>query len=193
MKRILFAICLAAAAPLMAFDTAPGRLRIGIVRAEGTHRLDRDAHIQNAVRESLRKELRLRGFDAFTSESTLEQIERAGERSADVYVEIAGDVETEDYGGIGVSGRHADVSIGILVSHVAADVRIYDGRTLELIATDSLSKRSTAVLPTSVGFGDHGLFAVIALPFLERAQVRSVARACAREMASRVTDVVRGE
>ena len=69
---------------------------------------------------------------------------------------------------------------------------MYDGRTLELIATESLSKRSTAVLPTSAGLGDHGLFAVIA-PFLERVQVPSVARACARELASRVTTVVRGE
>ncbi|MEO8379754.1 MAG: hypothetical protein ABI779_08840 [Acidobacteriota bacterium] len=193
MKSLAFALCLIAAGPLLAFDTTPVKPRIGIVRVPGTHRYDPDEHVQKAVRESLRNELRGRGFDAFLSESTLEQIERSDDRRADLYVEIVGDADTEDYGGVNVGDRHVDVSIGVLVSHVAADIRIYDGRTLDVIATDSLSRRSTAVLPTSVGFGDHGLFAIIALPFLERAQVRSVARACAREMATRVIEVVDNE
>jgi len=193
MKRIVLAVCIAGALPLLAFDTTPFKPRIGVVRAEGTSRHDRDAHVQNAVRNALRDELRSRGFDAYTAESTIEQIGRSDDRSADFFVEIVGDAETDDYGGVDIGGRHADVTLGVLVSRVAADVRMYDGVTLELIATESLSKRSTAVVPTSIGLGDHGLFAVIALPFLERVQVRSVARACAREMAARVTDVVRGE
>lgn len=122
MKRLLLALSFAGASPLIAFDATPVTARIGIVRAEGTYRFDRDAHLQKAVREALRDELRKRGFDAFTAESTLEQISRVDDRMADLYVEIVGETEIDDYGGIGVGGRHADVSIGILVSRVAADV-----------------------------------------------------------------------
>jgi hypothetical protein len=197
MKRPVFASFLLAltlvATPLAAFDATPAKPRIGIVRAPGTFRFERGAYIQDAVRNALRDELRRHGYDAFTAESTLEQMSRFEDRSADILIEIVGESDVDDYGGIGVGGRHADVSLGVLVSRVAADVNIYDGRTLELIATDSLTKRSTAVVPTSIGIGDRHLFAVIALPFIERAQVRSVARAAAREMATRVTEVVRGE
>jgi hypothetical protein len=193
MKRLVFAFSLLLAIPLFAFDETPARLSIGIVHAPDLDRFDRDAHIQKAVRNALRDELRSRGYEAFTADATLDELAQDDGRAADFYIEIVGQADVEDYGGVGVGNRHADISIGVLVSRVAADVRIYDGRTLELIATDSLSKRSTAVVPTSIGLGDRNLFAVIALPFLERAQVRSVARAAAREMASRVTDVMRGE
>lgn len=193
MKRLFVVFCMLAASPLLAFDRTPAAMRIGILRAEGTHRLDHDAYLQKAVRESLRDELRARGFDAYVAESTLEQISRSDDRSAHFWVEIVGDAETADYGGIGVGTPAADVSLGVLVSRVAADVRIYDGASLQLVVTEALAKRSTAVLPTSVGVGGRSLFAVIALPFIERAQVRSVARAAARELAARITNAVRAE
>lgn len=197
MKRAVSAACVVlvalAATPLLGFDATPVKPRIGIVRAPATYRFERGEYVQNAVRKALRDELRRHGYDAFTAEATLAQMAAHEDRTADLLIEIVGQSDVEDYGGVGVGGRHADVSLGVLVSRVAADVNIYDGETLELIASDSLMKRSTTVVPTSIGIGDRHLFAVIALPFLERAQVRSVARAAARELASRVGDVVRGE
>ncbi|HEV7767280.1 MAG TPA: hypothetical protein VGQ76_19920 [Thermoanaerobaculia bacterium] len=182
MKRLPIALCLLlVATSAFAFDTTRRGERIAVLR--GSH----DAEI--AMANALRRELRERGFDAFD----VEYDDRA--TIADYVVEIAeARPSTEDYGGIGVSGRHADVEIGIVVSRLHAELRIYDGETMELIASENLSKGKTALMPTSVGIGDGGsLYAVLALPFIERAQHRSVARAAARDAATLVVAAVRGE
>jgi hypothetical protein len=193
MKRAILALTLIAASPLLAFDAEPVKPSIGIVQAAGIHPLDRSSYIQKSVSEALRNELRRRGFEAFTQDATIDDIRDTEDRRADYYVEIISGAELADYGGVGVGGRHGDVSLGVLASRVAADVRIFDGKTMSVLSTETLSKKNTAVVPTSIGLGDRGLFAFIALPFIERAQVRSVTRAVAKEMAVRVLDVVQAE
>jgi hypothetical protein len=178
MKRLLATLCLTlVATSAFAFDSTRRTDRIAVLR--GMH----DAQI--AMGDALRRELRTRGFDAFESDDR--------DVDADYYVElVAVEPSTVDYGGIGVSGRHADIEVGVVVSRVLAELRVYDAR-MELIASENLSKRKTSFMPTSVGIGGGALYAVLALPFLERAQHRSVARAAARDAASMVIDAIRGE
>jgi hypothetical protein len=191
MKRALSVMALLLAAnAAFAFDSARraagSTARIAVLRGE--------SDVQQAVADALRRELRTRGLDAFDAERTYDELRDSNADLADFYVEITGgDASTEDYGGIGISGRHGDVELGVVVSRLAAELRVYDGNTMELLATQNLSKRSTAVLPTSVGIGGRALYAFIALPFIERAQHRSVARAAAREAATLVAATVRGE
>lgn len=187
MKRALSVIALLLAAnAAFAFDSARRTSRIAVLRGE--------SDVQQVVADALRRELRARGLDAFDAERTYDDVRDGDAGLADFYVEITGgDASTEDYGGVGISGRHGDVELGVVVSRLAAELRVYDGNTMELLATQSLSKRSTAVLPTSVGIGGRALYAFIALPFIERAQHRSVARAAAREAATLVAATVRGE
>jgi hypothetical protein len=184
MKRLALAvglILLAGAAH--AFDATPARPRIGVLQGPEWFATFHD---------TLEAELRQRGFDVFTVEASFEELSLDPDRDADWYVEvIPGNAETVDYGGLGVGSRHADVTLGVMVSRVGAEASIYRGRTLELIATESLQKKNTAILPTSVGFGGRSLFAAIALPFVERAQARSVTRAAARELATRIAGAVR--
>jgi hypothetical protein len=187
MKRLFVALCLTLlATSALAFDSTRRGERIAVLR--GTH----DAQI--AMANALRRELRARGIDAFDAERTYDEVLDERTSIADYYVEIAeARPTTEDYGGVGVAGRHADVELGIVVSRLQAELRIYDGETMELIATENLSKRKTALMPTSVGIGGGALYAVLALPFIERAQHRSVARAAARDAATLVVAAVRGE
>ena len=184
MKRLGFAVgLLLVATAAHAFDPTPARTSIGVLRAHESFGYFHDA---------LEAELRQRGFDVFTIDASFRELSMDPDRDADFYVEvIPGNAETVDYGGVGVGTRHADVTLGVLVSRVGADANIYRGRTLELIATESLAKKNTALLPTSVGFGGRNLFAAIALPFVERAQARSVTRAAARELADRIANAVR--
>jgi hypothetical protein len=184
-RLLLIALLLPGAA--FAFDRAPGKDRIGILqRSDARH-----SYVQRCVLDSLQRELRQRGFDVYLERATFDELSLDPDRDADYYIDVVGDGETEDWGGVDIGGRHGDVSIGVLASHVAAEVRIYEGRTLQVLATKSMSKHSTAVVPTSIGVGGRDLFAVFALPFLERAQVRSVARAAAKQMAENVTSAVR--
>jgi hypothetical protein len=103
--------------------------------------------IERAFHDELRSELRERGFDVFDVDATFEELSLNPDRDADWYVQIIPEQgETVDdvdyYGGIGVGGRHADVTLGLLVSRIAAEANVYRGRTLELIATESLKKRT---------------------------------------------------
>jgi hypothetical protein len=192
MKRPLavygLALCLMlAATTAFAFDSTKSAERIGILRGAGDG--------GSAVERSLLSELRQRGFDAFDVGLTYEELmDREAVPIADYIVELnAGPTQTADYGGVDVVGRHADVSLGVIVSQIAGQLRVYDGATMELIATSDLSKRSAAILPTYVGIGGGSIYASLALPFIERAQHRSVARKAAREAATFVTSVVNPE
>lgn len=184
MKRLVFAaVLLLVTSAAHAFDTTPAKPRIGILRGPEEFA---------SFHDTLQSELRHKGFDVYTEESTFEELSMNPDRDADWYVEIVpGDSDTVDYGGVGVGTRHADVSLGILVSRVGADAHIYRGRTLELIASESSSKKNTALVPTSIGVGTRSLFAAIALPFVERAQARGVAKSVARDLAGRIAAAVR--
>lgn len=191
MKRLLIAFLLIAVPGMaMALDRTPEPLRIGILRAPEGARFAYAEDLHRIIRESLRDELRSRGADAWLAEVTFDDLGRDAEPAADYYVELTGDAWTDDRGGIGVGGRHADIGLGVLVSGVAADIFVYDGRSLEMVARDSVARRNKALLPTGVGVGGRSLFAWIALPF-ERAQERRVARALAGEIAARVLAAVR--
>lgn len=188
MKRPLLVLCLMlAATTAFAFDSTKGAERIGVLRGE------RD--VESPVERSLIGELQKRGFDAFDVGLTYEQLlDEEAVPIADYIVVIdGGQTQTADYGGVDVVGRHADVSLGMVVSKMSAELRLYDGDTMELIATSDLSKRSAALMPTYVGIGGGSIYAALALPFIERAQHRSVARKAAREAASFVTANLRKE
>lgn len=187
MKRLVFAVgLLLLGGAAHAFDPAPARPRIGVLHSGEMSSIERAFHAE------LRSELRERGFDVFEVDVPFDELALDPDRDADWYLEvIPARGETVDYGGVGVGGRHADVTLGLLVSRLGAEANVYRGRTLERIATESLQKKNTALVPTSVGFGGRNLFAAIALPFVERAQVRHVARSAARDLAQRVANVAR--
>jgi len=166
-----------------AFDDTRPALRVGVLR--GLHEM------QDDVAEALRHELRARGIDAFDAVRTYDEAIRDGVPVADYYVEImAAEAYSEDHGSIGVGTRHGGVSIGVLVSRVVAELRVYDAN-MELLESRDLRKRNTAVVPTSIGVGGRSLFAYIALPMIERAQLRRVVKAAGRAAAGEVLDAVR--
>ena len=180
-----------------AFDTnhrpADATPRIGILRPMAHYEGRRESSVQELVLRSLRTELRQQGFDAFDAEMTYEDTGRR-DVDADYLVEvIGGETYSDDYGGIGIGDRNADVTLAVIASRVAGQLRIYDGHTMELLATKSISRRSSAVLPTSIGLGGREFYAVVALPFVQWAQYRRVARGAAHDAAALVASTVRGE
>lgn len=149
--------------------------------------------VQSAVAAALVDELRDRGEDAYESHLTYDDAWRDGAGDADYLVEIiGGDAHAADYGGLGIGGRHADVTVGVVSTRVAAELRLYDAETMELLASEPLSKKSTAVLPTGFGVGGRAIYTWIAFPLAERVQARKVARAAAREAAALVVETIRG-
>lgn len=184
-------------AAAFAFDTsrrsAQSEIRIGILRPEVQYDRGRESSIQELVLRSLCSELRERGFDAYDAEMTYDEAEHGGV-DADYLVEvIGGEAYSDDFGGIGIGNRNADVTLAVIASRVAGQLRVYDARTMDVIANEPISRRSSAVLPTSVGLGGRDFYADIALPFVQWAQIRRVAHAAARDAAEHVTTAIRGE
>jgi hypothetical protein len=199
MKRLAAALLLFLVPGVaFAFDTnrRPAdekHVRIGILHADVQYERGRESSVQELVLRSLRTELRERGFDAFDAEMTYDDAQRR-EADADYLVEvIGGESYSDDYGGVGIGDRNADVTLAVIASRVAGQLRIYDAHTMELLATKSIARRSTAILPTSVGLGGREVYAVVALPFVQWAQSRRVAHAAAHEAAALVASTVRGE
>ena len=180
MKRValflaLFLVPLAA----QAFDTdKPETIRIAVLRSN------------DSIPAHLRDELRRAGFDAFTIDLTLDEIEADEERDADFYVEVlTADRFGDDYhGGAGIYAGRVGVDIGVVSTRVDARVQVYDGETLDLIARFDDGKGKTLIAPTGVRFGTVRGYGWIAIP-IGWMQHRSAARAVARSAAAQVAEV----
>lgn len=196
MKRaLLVAALLLVPMSSNAFDTkrhAPrtGAPRVGVLRVSTEYSHAAEAVATNVVRR-LREELVERGIDAFDTGLTYDEIADGRGEDADYYVEILG-ASTDDgsFGGIGVGSQEIGVSVDVVVSRVAAEVRVYDGPTGETLASETLSKRKTAVMPTSLYLGGSRIFAVVAMPFVQQSQYRSLTKAAARDAALIVVEAL---
>lgn len=193
MKRLLPVLVLVlAAVPSFAIvtDRAPvphAGDRIGVLLMPERYAEGSDGAIVDHVRRYLREELRDAGFSAFDAIATYDDLHRNDDRNADYYVEIVsadGSSRAHDLGGIQTS--HGGVELALTVARVAAAIRVYDGQTLELLATYDLHGKSRAVVPTDVNVGVRGLIAWIAVPFIEHAQFRAAAHDVARDAVLRI-------
>ncbi|HVR40722.1 MAG TPA: hypothetical protein VMU84_16620 [Thermoanaerobaculia bacterium] len=193
MKRAAFALVLVfVATAAFALDTTKRGDRIGVLRAPARWADDSESLVADAVIRYLTEELKRNGFDAFDERRTLDQLIDEGGPAADWYVEIASsDADADAYGGIGVSTRSAGIEVAVVVSRVAAQLRVYDGRTLELVDTRDLRKRSTAIVPTAAGIGSRHAYVWLALPIVQWAQLRSASKNVAQNAAAAVIAVAR--
>lgn len=195
MKRLLLVMTLIlVAGTASAFDATRRPERIAVLHADPAALHGHDLVIERAVRETLIRELRGRGFDVFDAGCTYDEAVEDGV-DAQYVIEILGsNAEAVDYGGMDINGGSGGVSLALVTSRVAAEVIVYDAGTMEPLAKNALAKKNTALMPTGVGGGvGHAVFVWVATPFLERAQVRSVARAAARDAAMFVTSTIRAQ
>ncbi len=178
MKRL--ALLLFVSLPVFGFIRSPAAGdRIGVLQ-------NAEEDGGSALRKDLQRELRARGFEAFDAQGTFEDVQRDG-ASADYYIEIVSNGSaSQPVGGIGTAIGAVGVDVSVVVARVAAELRIYDGRTMELVDRFDLYRRNTAVVPTAVGVSTRTVWAFIALPFVNHAQYRAVTRAIARDAAERI-------
>jgi hypothetical protein len=187
MKRLLLLGLLLVTTPVFAINTTMLRRgeRIGVLRMNGQFDVAAERTVANAIESALPRALRDRGFDAFDAKSTYDDVRRGDGPNAAFYVEVVG-AHARDHEAVGVGAENVYANIGVVVSRVAAEVRLYDGKTLELIDRFELSKKSTAVVPTAVGIGGRFFWASLALPFVQYGQYRNAAHDVARQAAEAI-------
>ncbi|HEV7922459.1 MAG TPA: hypothetical protein VGR02_16875 [Thermoanaerobaculia bacterium] len=185
MRRVLITALLllawASAAPAFHED---GRLRIGILAMRG-QLAPEDADLASLVGRNLRAELRRKGFDAFVTDRTMEN---ARPEDADYYVELMPSSGTGDYpiGDVEIGSRNVAGGVTVVLSRVAAEVRLYDGRTLEQVASYDLRQTKVMPVPSWISVGGRNFYTVLGLPFVQYAQYRRAAGAVARDAAARI-------
>ncbi len=189
MKRLpILLLLVLAATSAFALDTVTRGKRIGVLltreRYEGA-----ESAMSASIARYLREELVKSGFDAFDTKVTYDELSRNATTAADYYVEIAASDSTGGVpGGIGIGNRTVGVDISVVIAHVAAEVRLYDGRSLELVHRFELDKSRKGIAPTSISIGGSNLFAWIAIPITEVVQFRRAAHAVAKEAAIQVAE-----
>ncbi len=191
--RLTFVLVLLASVSALGLDTTHRGNRVGILltpaRYEGT-----DERMASAIRKYLREELQKSGFDAFDTKTTYDDLSRNVDSAADYYVEIAAsDAAADSHGGVGVGAGAVAVDVSLVVAHVAAEVRLYDGRSLELIRRFDLDHSKKGVAPTSIGIGVPGLIGWVSVPVMEIAQFKRAAHEVARDAASRIAEYKQAE
>ena len=190
MKRgILLPLLLAALPAFGLTKTAASHgNRIGILRISTEFSADVDRALAATLQKQLTKELRSRGFEAFDAEMTFEDARREAP-NADYFVEIvSGYAANRDTGGAGVGVGHVAVDLSVVTTRVAAELRLYDARTMEMLDRYDLTRRKTTVVPMGVDISTRFLWGFVALPLVDRIQYRSATHAIARDAAERIAN-----
>jgi hypothetical protein len=192
MKRALLATLavVSLATPLFAITGKPASrhaLRVGVLRtSDGWQNADLNAAAV-AIERELAEQLRSSGVDAFDTHRTLDEARDEEIAGADILVEVSGGAaRSRDIGGIDVADRHLTATLGLVISKVAAEVRVYDARSLELLDRFDLTSTRAAVLPTYIGIRNADLFAWATVPFVRHLQYRSAIRSVAEDAAQRI-------
>jgi hypothetical protein len=193
MKRLaLLLALLSIPVAVQAFDEQKpaGAVRIGVLRNVSSldqRRVATTGTLPSSVRDRLRRD----GFDAFTLDATLDELEQRQDRDADYYVELSSSSRYDDpYAQVGIGNRNFQVGVGVVSTEVAAEVDVYDGRTLELVARYDLRAGRTAVGPTSVAAGGGSIFALVQIP-IGYWQYASAVRQVAKQAAVKIAETVR--
>ena len=181
-------LAFAIAVPAFSFIATPRPGdRIGVLRIAGHFDNRTERSVAGTIQSGLVSELQGLKFEAFDARVTYDELSRKIPGDADYDVEvISGGADGHQAGNVGVGISHVAVQIGVVVAQVAAQVRVYDGHTLNELATFDLQKDSTAVVPTGIGFAGYPIFAAIALPIFQYGQYKMAAHQVAYEAALRI-------
>jgi hypothetical protein len=190
MKRLAVTLLLLlAATSALALDTTRRGNRIGVLVTRDRYAQGPESAMAASIGKYLRDELQKGGFDAFLTNVTYDELSRNTTTAADYYIEVASSESSSGaQGGVGVGSGAIGVDLSLVVAHVAAEVRLYDGRSLELIRRFDLQQSKKGISPTSISIGGGNLFGWIAIPISELVQFRRAAHAVAKDAASQVAE-----
>ena len=194
MKRLVAVLALALflVQPALAFDTRKSTgNRITVLQAP-VYRGEYEDRVSARVRERLVDELRSRGFDAVDGRVTYDVLQREAPLDSDLYVELAPSrIDERPVAGVALPIPSGAVDIAVIVSRVAAELRVYDGRSLALISKRHLHAQNATVMPVAARAGGSRISAAIVLPFVEYARYRAAVNAVVGDAADEIAGLRR--
>src|SRR4029077_2221510 len=119
---LLLAFAIAIPAFALTRSPRPGD-RIGVLRISDDYTQAAEQAVAKTVTADLRHELRDLGFDAYDARLTYDQLSRNSLPAAEYFVEIVSSNSSgHSLGGANVATGAVGVQVGVVVSHVAAQV-----------------------------------------------------------------------
>ena len=188
MKRLTLILGFAITVPAFALTQSPRPGdRIGVLRMPGRYARGAEETVAKTVQLDLRRELRDLGFDAYDARLSFDELSRNALPAAEYFVEIISSPSgNRPVGGAGVGVGALSVDVGVVVAEVAAEVRVYEGRTLRTIEQFDLRQHNTRFVPMGIGLGGRWSWLYVALPFMQYGQYRAAAHEVARDAAERI-------
>lgn len=184
MRRLALLLCLVALPAFGLTKPVVTGARIGVLRTPEPYAWDK---LAKSIASDLRDELQHRGFNSFDAGMTLEELQRHDEVKADYFVEVTySEYAGREHGAVGAAIGAAVIDVAVETSEVGAEVRLYDGRTLEVVDVYHPHARQTTAVPAGIGIGTRAIWASFALPFIREQQLRTRAHDVARDAADRI-------
>jgi hypothetical protein len=194
MKRplVLLACALFFVQPLFSFDTnRHAGNRITVLAAPHYDRSADEDRVARRIRERLVRELRERGFDAQDGGISYDEMQRRGTSESGLLVELApADSSERSIADASVRVPSGVVDISVVVSRIAAELRVYDGRSLELVAKRHLHSQAASVVPTGAGVGSRTISIFLGLP-IDYARYRAAINGVADDAANEISNLRR--
>src|SRR6266496_4011101 len=133
-RRLILFLTFAITVPAFALTRSPQPGdRIGILRMSDRFSYGAEHTVANTLQNDLRRELRALGFDAFDAGITYDDLSRRGPSNADFYVEVVSShAMNRPVGGVGTGAGSVAIEVAVVVARVAAELRLYDARTLDV-------------------------------------------------------------
>jgi hypothetical protein len=184
---VIAAVALVAASAFAFNDRRlPQHARIDVLATPDRYLYGHEQRLNRTMQQYLSEELTSAGFDAAVSRETFDDLQRSEETNADYYVEVVyTDVTGRPIAEISTGGP-VGVDVGIESSRVRAELRLYDGWTLEMVDRYQLQQSRIVPVIEAVGVLSANIYLQVAVPIVRHAQLRSAIRAVAHEGAERI-------
>lgn len=193
MKRFAFAVILflVASSPLAAVDfgmVAGDRIAVLVVQEDGA-RLTHDDLGELIGRVTARR-LEKEGFATVLLPRSADELVADGLKDAvgaAWILEIAwSDGRARTWGGIAGGTEGVGAEVGVVTAHLAAEIRLYDARTLEMVDRFEVDSRATTPALTGIGVGGRWSWLWASLPWGNRQVYGRAAGALAVQIYERV-------
>ena len=178
--------------PLFSFDTnRRGGNRVTVLEAPHYGRNADADRVSRHIRERLVRELLNRGFDAEDCGMTYVEVQRRGGFDSGLLVELTpADASERSIADASVRVPNGSIDIAVVVSRIAAELRVYDGRSLELVAKHRLQSQVASVVPGGAGVESRSTSISVGLP-MDYARYRAAINGVVDDAANEISNLRR--
>ena len=143
-----------------------------------------------AMRDALKVSLGRHGFDVYKTADHYDDLVEGKSGNADYYLEIIGSQHEEHPAGAGGEIGVGPLAVGVeaVTNRHFLELRVYDGRTLEMLRSYELNASNTTLMQRFVGlYGREFLVSIFTAPWTNQRVAHQAIEIVAKDAATHIT------